>query len=252
MGSGEIIIMVVGGVIFVTALLALLISVIVMYRRRQLLFEHELVKSKMEIQEQTLRSISEEIHDNIGQVLSLVSLNLNTIATQDKEKVKTTSDLLHKAIQDLRNLSKSLNPERIQQVGLLASIKSDLQFLQGTGKYSCSLEVDENFPDFDSNNTVIIFRIMQEVINNIIKHADASAITVNMKVKEDKPVISITDNGKGFRPGEPGTNGIGLQNIKHRALLVKATAETTSLPGAGTTVSLVFAKLEPGSYAAGR
>ena len=101
-------------------------------------FEQELLQTQIEIQEQTLKTISEEIHDNIGQVLSLAKLNLNTIEAAENNKVKLTDtkNLISKAINDLRDLSRSLHGERIGDIGLEEAIANELIILQNTGQNS--------------------------------------------------------------------------------------------------------------------
>src|SRR5204863_5811790 len=98
-------------------------------------FQQELLRTQLEIQEQTLRTISQEIHDNIGQVLSLAKLNLNTIPqTENSETIVLTEELLGKAINDLRDLSKSMHPEKIADIGLTNAIRNELLMMQRAAK----------------------------------------------------------------------------------------------------------------------
>jgi signal transduction histidine kinase len=92
-------------------------------------FQRTLLETQLEVQEQTMREISQEIHDNIGQVLSLVNLNLKTLSSYEADKIHKTSELVHKAINDLRNLSKSLNPENIARQGIIQVLRNDLDQL---------------------------------------------------------------------------------------------------------------------------
>lgn len=199
-------------------------------------FEQTLLQSQLEIQEQTLRTISQEIHDNIGQILSLVSLNLNTMPTSDPGKLKFTDELVTKAITDLRSLSKSLNPERVQQVGLKEALEHELKQLEKTGMYATRLIVEQELEDISPEKTIILYRIIQEVINNIIKHAEADEVTATVSTDATYDIISIKDNGKGFDTNGDNRNGIGLQNIKNRAALISAEVVFLSEPDKGTDI----------------
>ncbi|RYZ20193.1 MAG: hypothetical protein EOP49_47815, partial [Sphingobacteriales bacterium] len=98
--------------------------------RLQVTFSETLMQAQLEIQEQTMSRISTEIHDNIGQILSLVSLNLHTLNTKESDKLSNMSALVGKAIQDLRSLSKSLSSDQIREIGFIETVKKDLLILE--------------------------------------------------------------------------------------------------------------------------
>ncbi|MCE3281980.1 MAG: sensor histidine kinase [Chitinophagaceae bacterium] len=193
-------------------------------------FQRTLLETQLEVQEQTMREISQEIHDNIGQVLSLVNLNLKTLSTFDEDKIHKTSDLVHKAINDLRNLSKSLNPENISKQGIIQVLRNELDQLEGSGKFSTSLDVQDEM-ELPAGKLIILYRMIQEVISNIIRHSGASEISV----KIDRNMLVIADNGKGFNNGTP-SNGLGLQNLKQRAAAIGAELNIETAPHKGTIV----------------
>ena len=198
-----------------------------------------LLKSQIEIQEQTLQHISREIHDNIGQVLSLVSLNLNTITTFDKDKLKFTNGLVTKAIDDLRGLSKSLNPDRVQMIGITESIKTELDQLERTGRFETKLTIEKDLNEISPEKTIILYRMIQEVLNNIIKHSHATKVTISVNCDEGDDIISITDNGSGFDT-EGNSSGLGLQNLKQRAAMINAALTINSKINEGTSVSFTL------------
>ncbi len=205
----------------------------------QFQFEQTLLKSQIEIQEQTLLYISREIHDNIGQVLSLVSLNLNTIEPSDKDKLDFTSSLVTKAIDDLRGLSKSLNPDRVQTIGLTQSIMTELDQLERTGRFKTNLQIEVGLGQISSEKTIILYRMIQEVLNNIIRHSEATEVLINIRNNGIEDIISISDNGSGFNT-EGNSSGLGLNNLKQRALMINATLEITSKINEGTSVSFAI------------
>lgn len=210
--------------------------------RMNIAFEQTLLKSKLEIQEHTFNDISREIHDNIGQVLSLVRINLNTLDTSaDAEKINLMDELMGKAIADLRNLSHSLNADHIRTNGWLPPVTKLLGDLQKTGKYTTHIYYDENLPLPGSDKPIILFRMIQEIINNIIRHAAADTIHLDARKEDGTLVIKITDNGKGFDVGRsPG--GVGLQNLKNRAKMINADLLINSEKGKGTTVTISIKK----------
>jgi signal transduction histidine kinase len=204
-------------------------------------FEQTILKSQLEIQEQTFSHISREIHDNIGQVLSLVRLNLSTLTDiEEHEKLEHTDELLGKAIKDLRDLSHSLQTNRIQDIGIVESIRQLLNNLQKSGRYKTDLKIVENFTGIDKNTDLIMFRMVQEIINNIMKHAKADHISVDIEGNENEAKLTIADNGVGFDMEKFKTAGpgIGLQNIFNRAKMINATVDIKSEPGNGTAIIL--------------
>jgi two-component system, NarL family, sensor kinase len=197
--------------------------------RMQEIYQQELLKSQLEIREQTLHYISQEIHDNIGQVLSLVKLNLNAVQANNQagneEKIQTSKELVGKAIQDLRSLSKSLNTDYINRLKLSESLQIELDMIQKTGNYETQLKITGTETYIDPQKQLIIFRIAQEVFNNILKHAQALHIEVLLEYAEDLFVLKISDDGIGFDAAENETRnfrekGTGLGNMFYRTRLI--------------------------------
>src|SRR5215213_688995 len=161
-------------------------------------FQQELLRTQLEIQEQTFQNISQEIHDNIGQMLSLVKLNLNTADFNDLptaiEKVTRSKELVSKAISDLRDLSKSLNPEIIMKIGLTEALERQLLIVAKTGQYEVNLSQDGDYYRLDPHKKLIIFRIFQELLNNIINHSKARTVNVTLEYQPELFRLSVTDD----------------------------------------------------------
>ena len=220
-------------------------------RRNKLIFENQRIKkdfeqtllnTQLEIQEQTLTHISREIHDNIGQVLSLARLQLHSISEKTAEEdIEYTDNLLEKAITDLRGLSHSLNTNSIKENGFAASVEKILEQFEKTGKFKTAFYNDVGFTISDDHG-IILFRIIQEVLNNITKHALATEITIRIEKSKKHTVISIADNGKGFNTEilQSTDGGIGIRNIKERALIIGAKLSLISQENNGTTVRIIF------------
>jgi signal transduction histidine kinase len=245
----DLIISVIAASLFV---LLLVISVLFLFRiylkrknklllekeRLNIEFEQTLLKSKLEIQEQTFNEISREIHDNIGQVLSLVRINLNTLkAPGESEKIEMMDDLMGKAIADLRSISHSLNADHIRTNGWMLPVTRLLSDLQKTGKYKTFIQEDEELPTLGNDKPIILFRMIQEIVSNIIRHAAADTIHLNARNENGKLVIKIGDNGKGFDAGKnPG--GVGLQNLRSRSKMIGADLAIKSEQGKGTYITI--------------
>jgi two-component system, NarL family, sensor kinase len=242
------------GSLLVGFLVAVLIVFVLEFKKRQtkqreLLnaqFQQELLRTQLEIQEQTFRNISQEIHDNIGQVLTLAKLNLNTITNHSvsediNNKLTNSKDLITKAIQDLRDLSKSLNTEFISEAGLLKSIEYELELLRRTGSIQIITMQEGEYYALPQQKELILFRIFQEVLNNIMKHSQATEIKVILNFQPHHFSLEILDNGDGFNSDEVeqnGQHGLGIKNMQNRSKIIGANFTINSQPGKGTTVRI--------------
>ena len=219
------------------------------YKEKQNLefnFKQQLLQTQLEIQEQTLKTISQEIHDNVGQVLSLVKLNLssftNTESGSNQPKINDTKQLVSKAINDLRDLSRSLYGNKIAELGLTDAIGNELKILQNSGQFKTSLKISGEPFKLSPQKEIVVYRMMQESINNAIKHAKAQNIDVVLKYNAGLFSLTIADDGIGFdttglQQPEP---GMGLKSMKSRAALIGAEFSVESFQQKGTTVSITL------------
>ncbi|MEP6675784.1 MAG: ATP-binding protein [Ferruginibacter sp.] len=205
-------------------------------------FKETLLQAQLEIQEQTFKNISQEIHDNIGQVLGVAKINLNTLTDISGEKnlvkVKDTKELLSKAIRDLRDLSRSMHGDRIAELGLVNACEAELKILENTGQYETALAITGEVYKLDPQKEMLIFRIIQEAIHNCVKHAEASKINVGMNYDPNYLSINITDNGKGFDINnlQASQKGVGLKSMQNRAVLINASISIDSVSGKGASI----------------
>lgn len=206
-------------------------------------FSQTLLQSQLEIQEQTLQHISHELHDNLGQVASLIKINLNTISLNDREKaeerLEDTRELTRQLIADLKGLSVSLGGQRIAQLGLGRALEIEVQRLNKTGAFEATYAQDGVVPKLDSDKATILYRMAQECINNMVKHSQATKVEVNLKSDENLITLVLSDNGVGFELEEQlQSNGAGLKNLHNRAQLINASLSIASTPGKGTYISI--------------
>ena len=206
-------------------------------------FQQSLLQTQLEIQEQTLKNISEEIHDNVGQVLSLAKLNLFTFENTSEPKLQDTKNLVSKAINDLRNLSRSMHGDIIAQLGLQQSIANELAIIKNTRQFITKLNFSGKAYKLDPQKEMVLFRIVQEALNNSIKYSKAKNISVGLNYESTCFLLTITDDGTGF--DTLNTTGIGLKSMQNRSALIGAVFSLDSQPGTGTTISIELPTLKP-------
>jgi two-component system, NarL family, sensor kinase len=238
----------------ITLILATLIIVAVIigqrrkYRHRKELLEmksnydQEVLRTQIETQAQILETISRELHDNVGTLISIAMVQLKT-PTPDKQSTEETQSLLDESLDLLRDISRSINPDNIRKRGLTQSIQHELERIRKTKQYQTTIRVEgEEFP-VNPQAQIIFFRIVQESVNNILKHAQATSINISMHYHDPGMTIRIQDNGKGFlfQPelGDS-TSHSGLGNMIKRARLIGGELTISSELYKGTTLSLIW------------
>ncbi|MBJ7879962.1 histidine kinase [Gelidibacter salicanalis] len=211
--------------------------------KQQKQFEETVAKTKEEIQEQTLKYIGQELHDNIGQLLSLASMQLGMLGTKIgadiKEPYVETQKIIKESLGEVRALSKSLNTEVIQQRGFVESIKYEIKRLNRMKLIAADLVISGEVVAFEASDSIIIFRILQEFISNTIKHSKASELIISLDFKPNQLLIEAKDNGLGFLMDEIKVSS-GLLNMKSRAELVESIFKMTSQPDQGSQLSIIY------------
>ena len=209
----------------------------------QLSFDAELTKAQLEVQEQTLQTIGADLHDNIGQLLSLTSLTLSSIEIPDSDKISvkinSAIDLTSRAIKEMRSLGHLLQGDQLVALGLSEAIKQEINWLERSGRYAINYLENDDIPSPGSPaKDLILFRILQEIFNNIIKHAAATHIVIMLDYKDGSLALSVSDDGVGFTLDDfpLQKHGIGLQNIKKRVGIIGGETSIASKPGEGSKI----------------
>jgi signal transduction histidine kinase len=257
----EIYVIILVGGILALLLVGFIVTILFLYQRKQHRQEQEIVKIKkeydqellrtqLEIQEGTFKTIGQELHDNIGQILSVVKLSLAILPIEKEdpmyEGVLNIRQMLNKAIFDLADLTKSLHSDRIAQIGLSEAIRFELDSIRRAGLLQVTFESPSDEPMTDSQKGIFLFRIFQENLNNILKHSKATRVDVSIVVTElDKFLMKIRDNGIGFnvadkRDNASSSSGVGLKSMVNRAKLIGGEISFQSSPGNGTTVTVAL------------
>lgn len=209
-------------------------------------YQQEILQSQLEIQNQTLQHISGELHDNIGQLLSVARLHLNMLEEEETAtpaQIREVNDVVDKTIQELRGLSKSLDGDFVKDFGLMESLSHELLRIRATGKYQTEIVIEGEPYRLEGQKEIVLFRVVQEILNNALKHAAAKNITVTLHYEPAQFTLTVQDDGKGFdlekiTGREMSQSGAGLRNIKRRTELVGGSCKTESAPGEGTKVTL--------------
>ena len=200
-------------------------------------FETEIAETQIEIREETLRNISWELHDNIGQLLTLAKIQLQNASPENMEEVSQT---ISKSLNEVRALSKLINPEFIKNIKLREALQLEIERFNRLQFIEASLSLEGEEKEVSKKHEMILFRILQEFFSNTIKHARASKLEVLLSFKEDLLIIVAKDNGIGFKSEEIQKKGIGLQNIKTRAKLINAKVNLESKPNNGTILNIYY------------
>ena len=220
------------GATLLLSLLALFLVVFVgKYRRRQM--EHREEKrnleqklreagyeSQVEIIEKTLEDLAQEIHDNVGQRLTLANMYLRQANADERPLREESIELIEQAIYDLRNLSKVLSGNYILEHGILLALEKEVQRLGMVSGLSVSFIIDGEDHQLEGSAEVIVFRCAQEVLNNVIKHAKASELAIRWASGEQGLDLRICDNGQGFQVDDAVNKGLGIRNIRNRIALL--------------------------------
>jgi two-component system, NarL family, sensor kinase len=242
-------------VLLVILFCAFIIFIVIKYQQKQAeyysdiealktLHQNTVLQSQIEIQENTFDNIAKEIHDNIGQKLTLSKLYLNTLQLSNIEAstiaIQHSIELLSTSIAALSDISRSMSTELLDENGLVRVIQSEINKLNNIGIFNVDFTIHGNEFYLNTKTETILFRIVQEALNNIIKHAHATSIQVEFRYAQNEITITITDNGVGL-PKEIKATGNGLLNMKKRAQLLNGSFSIESQQQ-GTTITIQIPK----------
>ncbi|MCH2195052.1 MAG: ATP-binding protein [Kordia sp.] len=203
-------------------------------------FENAIAETQIEIREQTLRNISWELHDNIGQLLTLAKIQLHQLAGCN-EDISGVSETISNSLTELRALSKLINPDALKNIMLPEALNLEVARFNRLNFIEATLTIEGDEKIIDDKAEIILFRILQEFFSNTIKHAKASKLDVMLTYTDATLTIVANDNGKGFDKSlEKSNKGIGLLNMKSRGKLIGAEIELESELEKGTQLTIIY------------
>jgi signal transduction histidine kinase len=211
--------------------------------RNHIDFQKTINNTILETQEQVLQNISQDLHDDAGQQLTVINFQLENLKL-DSQELDSALTPISKSVNELsksiRSISHSLNNQLLSQQNLIKAIEIEVDRLQENKSIKINFVHDaSNVQLFDTNQKIVLYRIFQETINNILKHSKASIIDINIKYNP-KFEIKISDNGQGFdlQQISNSKHSLGLKNIINRAKIINFEAQIFSEIGNGTVVIL--------------
>ncbi|MBA3681926.1 MAG: sensor histidine kinase [Bacteroidetes bacterium] len=245
-------------IIIISVIVLLLLSgilAVMVFRKKQIQQQAKLdaeiasqkeIRSKaiMEAEEKERRRIAQDLHDGVGQILSAAKLNLSGLESQidlksekQKEAFKTALDLIDDSVKEVRIVSHNMMPNTLIKLGLASAIKEFITKIQGTPNLKVNLEIVGLTERLEQEKETVLYRVIQEVVANIIKHAKATEIGLQLIKHEKELSIIIDDNGIGFDTSKINSfEGIGLKNIISRVEFINGTVHFDSTLNKGTTV----------------
>lgn len=214
--------------------------------RQQMIFDHEnnILRTKLEEQESIMDQISKELHDNIKSVLGFAQFNMYRIANLAKSSeqlvlIEKTNGIIETALNDLHNISHSMNSNFVKNIGLAETITKELDNIRLAKGIDCSLTITGEQFSLGEEKELHIFRIAQEALQNCAKHANASKLSLVLEYDLTFFKMSIVDNGSGFDKNKiHEMKGLGFINMFQRARFVHGMLEVQSGVQEGSSVIL--------------
>lgn len=207
-------------------------------------YEKEILKTQIEIRDNAMNDVGRELHDHISQVMTLIKLNMSQLSGKgldsvNEKRLADTKDLLKETINDIRLLTKTLNSDLILQIGLVESIKHELERINRLNIIKCDFQVEGEEYAIQPNTAFIVFRIVQENLHNILKHAHCKNVLSKLAYTDSGIIFSQQDDGVGFELRKASNNqGSGLINMQRRAAMIMAELSFESALNKGTTLTL--------------
>ena len=257
METNQLITAIIVSAIILLIFFAAIIVFVLQYYRRKILHEKEkaeieeihkteLLNTQLEVQQQTMQHIGREIHDNVGQKLTLATiythqLGINKNFASLSQELEKIGDIISESLSDLRKLSKTLT-QSFESTNFIEVLQAECERINALKV--CKIEFSSNINTIflPGNIGLFILRMMQEFMQNSLKHAACKTIFITVEKNDTGLNLCAKDDGKGFDLNQiyNTAKGIGLKNIKKRAELIGASAELESIEGEGTKLSLVL------------
>jgi len=217
---------------------------VVKYQRKYLRVQKDLTKAEVDTLEKERQRMASDLHDSLGPLLSAVKLQINSLDTQipgDLTLIEQAGDYIDNMMDNIRAVANSLSPKVLARKGLVAALEEFAEGAQHTFAITVQYEPTE-IPRLADENELHIYRIIQEILHNTVKHAQAKKLIIKLYADKQTLVMLTADDGKGFDMENQKENGsgLGLRNIETRASILHGTIECLSKPGEGTKYIFEF------------
>jgi two-component system, NarL family, sensor histidine kinase UhpB len=189
-------------------------------------------------QEDERLRIARELHDEVGQRLTAVMLQLDSLArVREGRLLEETREGVRESLDEVRVIARRLRPEALDHLGLPSALAALTNSLRGAGGVEVERHLDPLLPSIDPNVELVVYRVSQEALTNVVRHARCSRARLTLRRIANGVELEIADNGRGFHVNAV-PEGAGIRGMRERALLVGGELEVVSAPGAGTTLTL--------------
>lgn len=211
---------------------------IVRHQRRKMELEKQKLVSEILLLETERGRIAADLHDELGSLISAIKLNMQCLNTSDADDLaimERTGGYIDTTMQKIREISNNLMPKALQKKGLVSALREYTDMIGHTSSLKVQYIAGEDLPSLPPESEIHLYRIVQEVTNNSLKHAQAKQISVRLTGTDSKLLLEVGDDGQGFDTQEAGgKQGHGLQNIIRRVEILQGSVYLDSQPGKGT------------------
>ncbi|MCO5238210.1 MAG: PAS domain S-box protein [Chitinophagaceae bacterium] len=211
---------------------------------KEVIYRRHLARTVLDTQENERKKLAEELHDNVNQLLGVVKLYIEHAIADDAIRdslLKKSNEYIDKVIEELRNLTRNLAPPLLAELGLEQSLISIAETIEEVQPINIRIDI-ENIDEasLQDGQKLMLYRIVQEQLNNVVKHANAANVTVHLEQIDNKVSLVITDDGRGTDLSTDQGQGMGLRNIRNRIELYQGTVAMDSAPGKGFVLDVAF------------
>jgi two-component system sensor histidine kinase UhpB len=195
----------------------------------------------LSVQESERRRVARELHDEVGQTLTAMLLQVEGLAGTLPASAQADLDELRETArtgaEEVRRIAQRLRPEALEELGLQAAMLALLDGVTAQAHISTQHTIERDLP-LDADDELVVYRVAQEALTNVVRHADATTVSLSLTADDGAVVLRVSDDGRGIEP-ELLDSSYGIRGMRERALLIGAKIDVRSQPGAGTTVELV-------------
>lgn len=250
----EPVVVVIVTTIVVVILTALILNLLLLARNRRLQsnaillkvqaeYEQTILQTQIEVTEETLSEISRDLHDDVGQMLTFAIMQINHLQRKGDElhgnDLEEIGDTLKSSLQSIRNISRYLNPEFLQSIGFNEALFRLCERIKQQAKIDVVVSTSNEVSWQNTKHEMVVFRIIQELISNTVKHAQASKISIIIAKNSNSIILEYSDNGKGMAK-DSDSNGLGFLNIKKRTAQIGGTLDIEATAKNGFNVKFNF------------
>ena len=202
--------------------------------------ERSLTARLLAAQDEERRKISRELHDSVGQSLAAVKMALGRLkrklGPREVREIEDAESLIDEVLAEVRTVSHLLHPPSLDMMGLRSSLVWYAEGFRKRAGVETDIEIPEPLPKLPENVQIVLFRLVQECLTNVHRHAEASHVMVRVALNPSELQLEVTDNGKGFAPLDRSLQGVGILGMQERLKELSGILRIESIPGKGSSV----------------